>query len=172
MRNYNVVAVVLLLAAAVHGQTSLEAKAVARAKRLPVSQLDPKLPKVPLEKFLQAQAGSGAEIKWESNDCGEQTGDPKIDRARDLPICAQADVLLKDGRRIALMVAVGSVRKGMGGAPGLWWLELAVPNGLPESLKHLSDLPVRLRQTAGRAFHPQTRLAPAHNAQDRIMGDL
>src|ERR1700686_2151911 len=64
--------------------------AIQQAKRVLVSSLDSTLPKVSLEFFLNYESG-GADIRWEVNDCGEQTGNPATDRGTDTPICVEAD---------------------------------------------------------------------------------
>ena len=69
--------------------------AIQRAKNLIVSSFDRSLPNVSLEFFLKYEAG-GAPIKWEVNDCGEQTGNPATDRGHDSPMCVEADFDSKD----------------------------------------------------------------------------
>jgi len=49
---------------------------------------DRSLPNLSLEFFLRNESG-GTPIKWEVNHCGEQAGDPAIDRGRDSPMVRQ-----------------------------------------------------------------------------------
>ena len=61
---------------------------VARAKSSDVSRLDSRLPRQRFDDWFRSVVGPSAEIRWEANDCGEQTGS-KADKRRDLPVCAQ-----------------------------------------------------------------------------------
>ena len=74
-----------LLQAQVVAQVAKD-KVIARAQRTPVSALDSALPKQrPKQRFddwFRKLVGSKAEIRWEANDCGEQTGSP-ADQGRD-----------------------------------------------------------------------------------------
>src|SRR3989454_8681914 len=88
-----------------------DAKAIACVKQMPVSELDSTLPSISFEKWLGIEAGREADIRWEVNDCGEQTG-TAADRGRDFPMCVEADAAMKDKRSIVIMIAVGSFKKG------------------------------------------------------------
>ena len=46
--------------------------------------------------------GGGAPIKWEVNDCGEQTANRASDRGRDSPMCVEADFDTKDPAALVL----------------------------------------------------------------------
>ena len=132
---------VLLAALCAGAQTRLEAAAIARAKRLPVAQLDPGLrTAMPLEAWLKAEAGPGAKIAWESNDCGEQSGNPEADRGRDFPLCAEADLALSGGRKLVVMIAVGTFQRGLAGKPAVWFLELQEPGKPAMTLRSLRAL--------------------------------
>ena len=120
-----------------------DAKAI--AKQMPVSELDSTLPSISFEKWLGIEAGREADIRWEVNDCGEQTG-TAADRGRDFPMCVEADAAMKDKRSIVIMIAVGSFKKGITGKPSVSFGELDTP-GERISLSHLSDLPAALMKT-------------------------
>jgi hypothetical protein len=78
-----------------------EKAAIQRVRNLLVSSFDRSLPNVTLDYFLKYEA-EGAPINWETNDCGKQSGNPTVDHNRDLPICVQADVDLKNHGTVVL----------------------------------------------------------------------
>jgi hypothetical protein len=85
---------------------------------------------------LQKQIGE-ARIGWESNDCGEQDG---FTARADIPLCGEASATLPDGRKLTVMIGVGTLRKGVQGAPGVWFLSVQ-----DKTSTHLSDLSKFLR---------------------------
>lgn len=111
----------LLIAVAAAGQTPRDRKVIAHTKALLVSQLDPKLPAVPFERWLIKEAGEGAQISWEVNDCGEQTGTAE-DRDSDFPLCVEAEAHMRDKRVIVVSIAVGTYQRGIAGKPVTWWI--------------------------------------------------
>ena len=111
---------------------ALEQRAIAAAKRVDVSRLDVKLPRMRFDAWLQKQIGS-ARITWESNDCGEQDG---FTQRADIPVCGEASATLPDGRKLTVMIGVGTLKKGIQGAPGVWFLAVE-----DKTSTHLSDLP-------------------------------
>ena len=122
--------------------------AIQLAKSALVSSLDSSLPKVSLEFFLNYESG-GAEIRWEVNDCGEQTGNPATDGGSDSPMCVEAD-FAKDQTSITVMVSVGTFKNVPSGAPSLFNVTVEGPNGKIHSLRRLGDLPKELhRPTRG-----------------------
>lgn len=123
-----------------------EQAALQRAKSVLVSSLDSSLPKVSLEFFLNYEAG-GAPIQWEVIDCGEQTGSPSTDRGTDSPMCVQAD-FAKDQTDVAVVVSVGTNKKGPAGVPTLLSVTVNGPSGRRHSLHHLGELPKELHRPA------------------------
>ncbi len=88
-------------------------KAIGLIDELPVSRLDPALPKIPFLLWLKELLGGTANVQWELNDCGTLTGVPVIDDERDLPSCMEATVMLTGGRVLGIAVFVGTERKGI-----------------------------------------------------------
>jgi hypothetical protein len=138
----------LLLVCGLNAQSSPEEKkekeTIQHAKGLLVSTLDRSLPKVSLEYFLKYES-AGAAIHWEVNDCGEQTGDPAVDKDRDLPICVEADFDV-DHRSITIFIAVGTLNTGVSGAPALFSATISEPGGTIKSLRQLGELPKELHR--------------------------
>ena len=148
--------------------------AIQRAKNLIVSSFDRSLPNVSLEFFLKYEAG-GAPIKWEVNDCGEQTGNPATDRGHDSPMCVEADFDYKDcdcspqpsagmcaGSRfrdpnctlaqtaaVTVLVSVGTFKRGQFGVPALFSVTIT-QSGTSRPVPHLGDLPMELHRSAPR----------------------
>ena len=138
-----------LLQAQVVAQVAKD-KVIARAQRTPVSALDSALPKQrPKQRFddwFRKLVGSKAEIRWEANDCGEQTGSP-ADQGRDFPVCAEAVAVLSDGRNVAVLIGVGTVKKGITGRPVVRFVSIEQGGRIHRVLR-LRDLPEKLRAHA------------------------
>lgn len=140
-----VAAFALVSAIFASAQTARDQKMIAYAKALPVSKLDTKLPAIPFERWLQKQAGEGAQITWEVNDCGEQTGSAE-ESERDLPVCVEADARLRDKRVIVVSIAVGTYDRGISGKPATWWITVGHDPSRDEPLGSLSEVPERLSE--------------------------
>lgn len=133
-----------------------EQAAIQRAKTTLVSSLDNSLPKVTLEFFLNYESG-GADIRWEVNDCGEQTGNP-ADRGSDSPMCVEAD-FAKDQTTVTVSVSVGTFKKGVSGAPALFYISVQDSSGKSRSLRRLGELPKELHRPPPKS--PRDLPAPA-----------
>lgn len=130
-----------------HARTNEEA-AVERAKTALASSLDPSLPKVTLEFFLNYES-KGATIQWEVSGCGGQTEAPTKDREGDKLMCVEAD-FQKDQVSVAVLVSVGTFQKGLATAPSLFSVTVNDNAGRVHFLRRLSDLPKELhRPTRG-----------------------
>ncbi|HZS08895.1 MAG TPA: hypothetical protein VFD58_28925 [Blastocatellia bacterium] len=124
--------------------TSQDSRILTFARKIRVRQLDHRLPEQGFGEWFRRVAGSGAKIKWEVNDCGEQTG-TDADRQRDLPLCSQAEAALPDGRRAVVLIAVGSFRRGIVRKPALWSC-FVERNGQFQTVGRLGDLSAALRE--------------------------
>src|SRR5262245_7481516 len=60
-------------------------------KHIPVSRLDSTLSDTMFETWIRQFVGDSTMLRWEVNDCGEQTGIPAVDTANDLPTCVEVD---------------------------------------------------------------------------------
>ena len=123
--------------------------ATQRAKGLIVSSFDRSLPNVSLEFFLKYESGD-APIKWEVNDCGDQTENPAPDDRRDPPTCVEADLEAKDRTAVTVLVSVGALKGGPPGVPALLRVTITDPSGISRPLRHLGDLPMELQRPAPR----------------------
>lgn len=113
----------LLVLVAPSVNASTEQEYIAAGKRVSVHRLDPRLPRISLQRWLGQLAAPGARVSWEANDCGEATGSP-ADTAADLPVCAAAEVPLRDGSTLHLSVIVGTMSMGLTGPPEFFWAEI------------------------------------------------
>ncbi len=113
-----------------------EAQIIAVARRVDVHDLDVALRSQSLDTWLARVVGSRGSIRWEVNDCGEQTGNPANTPA-DFPICAEAMIALSDGREAGLSLAVGTAQKGVSGQPTVWYMYVT---GRDKSFQHPRQL--------------------------------
>lgn len=116
--------------------------------QLKASRVDPALPSISLGEWLSQVLGRDTQIRWDINDCGEQTGNPEIDADVDIPTCAEVDASLKDGREVFLWLLVGTDMKGVVDDPGLFF-GVIKSSGRELMINKLSDLPGRLKESAG-----------------------
>jgi hypothetical protein len=123
----------------------IEKAAIRRAKSAMVSTFDRGLPKVTLEFFLNYEA-AGATVPWGVADCGEQSGDPAIDRGRDFPMCVEAYFVVKGGISVGVVVAVGTLKKGLSGTPELSSVTVSDSRGGFRTVRQLGDLPKELHR--------------------------
>jgi len=62
------------------------------------------LPTQPLSEWLASVLPKRTMLVYELNDCGEQTGNPEIDRTRDIPICLGVEAaLVSRARKMTLL---------------------------------------------------------------------
>jgi hypothetical protein len=117
-----------------------DSPAIRHARQAPVREIDPALPRISFDEWLHGVVGRDAVITWETNDCGEQTGNPTLDRGRDFPVCAEArsDLGARGVLRVSLIV--GSVAKGVSGIPGFYMATLDGPGGPPHHLRTLPQV--------------------------------
>jgi hypothetical protein len=149
----------LLMAMVAAGQTPRDRKAIAYTKAILVSKLDPKLPSIPFEQWLIKEAGEGAQISWEVNDCGEQTGTAE-DQDTDFPMCVEAEARMRDKRVIVISIAVGTYQRGVYGKPVTWWITVGHDPSSDPPLQTLSDVPLKLIGTRGMAPPASIRHLP------------
>lgn len=124
-----------------------ETEAVAFVKHLSPSAIDSELPAGHFSDWLASIIGDSATVQWELNDCGEQSGDPAVDSLRDIPACVGVYVTFPDGRKLGIMIAVGTSNKGLAGPPVVYDLYLE-SNGKAQTVGRLRDLPNALSRSA------------------------
>ena len=134
----------LLFFAVLSQSPQLQAEAIRATKQKIVRTIDPTLPAMTLERWLQQQLGPQVEMAWEVNDCGEASGSA-ADAARDLPFCVGASAELPDGRNLTLFFFSGTAKTGLSSAPlELYFGAISPFRGDGETFDALRDLPKRL----------------------------
>ena len=123
-----------------------EERMIAFAKQINASKLDTRLPPQRLDEWFRDLVGSEAIVKWELNDCGEQTGSV-ADRKRDIPSCAQVEAKLVDGRKVVVMIAVGTLKKGLAGKPAVFDVFIEQDEQV-STVKQLADLKKEIKGRA------------------------
>jgi hypothetical protein len=127
------------------GQTEISEKAaIARAKQVSVSRLDSKLPKQRFDSWLVGLIGKEAKIFWDVNDCGETTG-TAVDKERDMPICVGVEAALTDRRKLMLLMAVGTQKRGLFGYPSGFHVSVIEQGERYLQINELSELPEKLK---------------------------
>jgi hypothetical protein len=142
----NILCVAALL---LQADPSAQARAVDAVKQVRVRVLEPALPAEPFEAWLRSVIGG--QWTWEVNDCGEQTGDPAVDRQRDLPFCVEARATTRSVRGVdslvGVQIGVGTERTGIHGNPRVRWIYIEEGSSLGEvpSLAALPEAVAALR---------------------------
>ncbi len=131
------------------GDARFEQEAIAKVKNTPVSQLQPGMPKVALEYYLQTQSGKDAKIKWETNDCGESTGDPADRNIADPPTCVEADITNAHGDTAFLFIAIGTAKTGIKGKPKVFSISFKDAQGKTQELRRIGQIPLAFAEASG-----------------------
>jgi hypothetical protein len=144
---------------ALSGQTptSTDAALIEAVRSTVAREFDPQLPPTSLNEWLEGTVGSQDRMHWEVNDCGEQTGNPALDRGRDFPKCVQLRAELEGGRALILLLSAGSQRRQPAASPGYRFGVLTLPRGGQLQIRRLSDLPSAIKAPdAARGAAPRT----------------
>ena len=124
-------------------QAPPQAAAISAAKNAVVQDMEKTLPRATFEAWVQGLVGAQAALKWSTNDCGEQTGNPALDKGRDFPICAEVQVAVAGDRQLSLSLMVGSTSRGLTVGPPMFRQgNISGPKGSEMiSIEKLSDVP-------------------------------
>jgi TonB family protein len=150
-------------------QTSLEKRAVDDIKRTLASELDAKLPRLSFAEWFGKVLGPDAGIVWQLGECGEQIV-ATSNGARDMPACVEANSILPDGRRVIVMITVGTFKQGITGPPAFHF-GVIEQKGELHSIRRLCDLQGLLLDPEKLAKRPAvelprvniTKVSPAPN---------
>ena len=114
---------------------------LAAAKSTLASQVEPGLPDETIEVWLAGVIGREVPVAWGINDCGEQTGDPSVDKDRDFPVCGELEATLAPGRSVYLYFSVGTQSLGVLEGRALWFVGILEPDNTLtfESLSALAE---------------------------------
>jgi|WetSurMetagenome_2_1015567.scaffolds.fasta_scaffold203476_2 hypothetical protein len=123
-----------------------EKEIIACIKLTPASILDSVLPGGRFENWLEGILGQSADVQWELNDCGEQTGEPAIDALRDIPMCVGVYANLADHRELGIMISTGTFKKGLMPDPAVYDIYLKTGKEF-QFLRRLSELEKALKHS-------------------------
>ena len=121
----NALVAVVILAASNDAPVSAKCRPLFRkaevemVQQLSAVELEKGLPEQRVGEWFEQSFGQDAVVCWEANDCGEQTGDPEVDHARDIPLCVEAWAMLPRGTVYGFAVAIGTHSKGAYGVPSV-----------------------------------------------------
>ncbi len=123
-----------------------DAAVIAYAKRSSVSRLDSKLPPKRFGDWFQQIVGRTTKINWEVNDCGEQSGNPAVDKGRDFSMCVEAIAEKPNGIKILVSLSIGTFKRGIiAGKPDIRDVSVGKDDKWYE-VRYLRDLPSKLKE--------------------------
>lgn len=126
-----------------------EAETIDYAKKYLVSNIEPNLPRQSFAVWFQKTIGKKAKMRWEINDCGEQSGTP-ADSGRDFPMCVEATAEEFD-LFVSVNIQFGMFSRGITKMkPVVRSIVIDTEGEEGEWLEKLVDLPKRLKEIEGR----------------------
>jgi len=123
---------------------SFEKRSISLIQQIPASNLDVKLPNRPFLAWFSDAVGQEVGVVWQLVECGAPVSVPGV-IGQDVPACAEANVVLPNGNRLIVDIAVGTFKRGVIGKP-------AFVGGVIDSgerlypVRRLFDLPQMLRE--------------------------
>jgi TonB family protein len=95
---------------------SWENRAVVSTQRALASELDAELPRLSFAEWFEKVVGQRSGVIWQLSECGDRV-ETAPNGTEDARACVEANTILPDGRRVIVMIAVGTFKKGMTDAP-------------------------------------------------------
>ena len=135
--------VLCVLMAGAQQVDSFEKQALSLVRAMPASALDAELPSSSFASWFEEVTGPKAGVIWQLTECGEQIVAPD-NTGQDLPACAEVNANLPDGRKVFVMISVGTFKKGLTGKPVLFRAVIERNEHFYQA-NRLSDLPEMLR---------------------------
>src|SRR5262245_50749919 len=134
----------LWLCGSVAGQIkSFEKQAISSAREMAASDLDEWLPDRPFASWFSEIIGPKAGVVWQLTECGERIA-ASGEAGQDLPACAEVSAILPSGRKVFVLISVGTFKKGLAGKPSFFRAVIEQDERFYQ-VRRLSDLPQRLR---------------------------
>jgi TonB family protein len=122
---------------------SFEKQALSLVREMPASALDAELPSRSFASWVEQVTGPKAGVVWQLTECGNQIVAPDK-TGQDLPACAEVNANLPDGRKVFVMISVGTFKKGLTGNPVLFRAVIEHNERFYQASR-LSELPEMLR---------------------------
>jgi TonB family protein len=133
----------LSLRISVAGQIkSFEKQAISSAQKMSASDLDAALPDRPFSGWFSEVIGPKAGVVWQLTECGDPLA-ASGEAGHDLPACAEVIACLPGGRRVFLLISVGTFKKGLTGKPSFFRAAIDHNERLYQ-VRRVSELPQRL----------------------------
>jgi TonB family protein len=126
---------------------SLEKRAISSAQEMSASDLDTALPDRPFAGWFSEVVGPKAGVVWQLTECGDPLA-ASGGAGQDLPACAEVNAWLPSGRKVFVLISVGTFKKGLAGKPSLFCAVIEQNERLYQ-VRRLSELPQRLRAPEG-----------------------
>jgi TonB family protein len=138
----------LSLRLSVAGQIkSFEKRAISSAQEMSASDLDAALPDRPFAGWFSEVIGPKAGVVWQLTECGDPFA-ASGEAGQDLPACAEVIASLPGGRKVFVVISVGTFKKGLTGKPSFFRAVIEQNEQLYQ-VRGLSELPQRLRAPEG-----------------------
>jgi hypothetical protein len=123
---------------------------IRKVERMSVADLDPSLPRQPLDSWLKRIFGPGASVEWEISDCDLKPSAPEPSMGYPLCVTARAGEPRHVG--VKLHILVGAYKRGVFGRPEVHsqsFMSCSSPNGPAtgmdfRGLRRLSEIPKNL----------------------------
>ena len=135
---------------------SLEKQAVSDTQRSLASDLDAELPKLPFTDWFGKVVGPGAGVVWQLGECGERI-DAAPNGDGDTQACVEVNTILPDGRKVIVMISVGTFKRGRTGPPAFRFGVIELKGKLYPILR-LRDLQQLLSTPGGLTNGPAIKL--------------
>ncbi|HEU0173209.1 MAG TPA: energy transducer TonB [Blastocatellia bacterium] len=117
------------------------------------SNLDAALPDRPFAGWFSEVIGPKAGVVWQLTECGDPLA-ASGEAGQDLPACAEVNASLPGGRKVFVVISVGTFKKGLTGKPSFFRAVIEQNERLYQ-VRRLSELPQMLRAPEG----PSTTVA-------------
>src|SRR6266498_2271383 len=139
---------------------SLEKQAVSDTQRTLASDLDAELPRLPFTDWFGKVVGPGVGVVWQLSECGERN-DAAPNGDGDTQACVEVNTILSDGRKVIVMIAVGTFKKGVTGPP-VFRFGVIEQAGKLYLVRRLSDLQRIISTPGSLASRPAVDLPEAN----------
>lgn len=110
--------------------------------------------------WFKQVVGPEAGIIWQISECGETAG-ASSNPAGDMRACVEANSILPDGRKVIVMIAVGTFKKGMTGAP-TFHIGVVARGGKLRPVRRLRDLPREISAPGSLSDNTPVELPEVH----------
>lgn len=124
---------------------ALEKQALSFVQRLPASQLDSQLSGASFGDWLKQTVGPQAGVLWQLADCADAAGPQSL--TGDSSACVEAIAALADGRKVNVLIQVGTFKKGLSDKPNFLAAAIEQDDEL-YPVRQLHALPNLLRDRA------------------------